>query len=49
MVSDKDTISPPKKLKKMYENYGKNSKLESDTTVEKTFRLFEGEHNSMRS
>ena len=47
MVSDKDTISPPNKLKKMFQKYGKHVE-KNGSKVEKVFRLFEGEHNSMR-
>jgi hypothetical protein len=54
MVSENDVISPPEKLRKMFSKYGK--KVETQTkdssepvVVEKIFRLFDGEHNSMRS
>lgn len=54
MVSDNDQVSPAEKLEKMFNKYGLDlenvSKKNKDPiTVEKVFRIFEGEHNSMRS
>lgn len=55
MVSEDDTISPPEKLRGMFERYGsfhmKENKIlprDKQVHIEKTFRLFEGEHNSSR-